>query len=273
MQPTFDAHIHLWQRPYPGLSIGTLRSGSRDQLEMMLALMDRNGVQKACVVAACVTDNQDNHEFVAEVCSERHDRLIMFSEIPLAGPRRDELLDRSINRWPARGFRYTVQNQTSQEQLTGTAMDAFWTKVNEAGLLVCLNYGPEHTVLLPPLVERWPKIRWILDHLGQPRHDMTDAQYAPVLALARYPNVYVKVSGFYAFTADSAEYPYPDVFRFVVALRDAYGPQRLMWASDVPPVLEHSSYRQTYRCLEHIGQLGPSDRKWILGQAAEKLFA
>ena len=100
MTPSFDGHVHLWQRPIGGLPVGTLRGGGRDQLNMMLTLMDRYGIDRACVVAACIGDDLDNHEFVAEVRREQADRLIMFSEVLLSVANRDELLDRTINDWP-----------------------------------------------------------------------------------------------------------------------------------------------------------------------------
>jgi L-fuconolactonase len=144
--------------------------------------------------------------------------------------------------------------------------------VNDAGIFVSLNLQPHKIAELPALIERCPKVRWLIDHMGRPRHDMSEAEYRPVLDLARFPNVFVKVSGFYAFTGDPAEYPYADLARFVVALRDAYGAARLLWASDAPPVLEFSSYEQSYRCLLHVPQLSDDDLRWIFGRTAESLF-
>ena len=96
--PTFDAHIHLWQRPHADLPVATQRNGHRDQLNMTLALMDRHCVKRACVVAACIENEADNHEFVADVTTKHPDRFIMFSEIPLTAPNRDELLDQTIHK-------------------------------------------------------------------------------------------------------------------------------------------------------------------------------
>ena len=46
-----------------------------------------------------------------------------------------------------------------------------------------------------------------------------------------------------------------------------------MWASDYPPVLEFSSYEQTYACLRHVKGLSETDLRWIFGQTAHKFFA
>ena len=154
-----------------------------------------------------------------------------------------------------------------------TAHHSFWDKVIAAKLFVALNLAPPQAARLAPLVKRYPQIRWLLDHMGRPRYDMSDTEYQPVLDLATFPNVFVKVSGFYAFTADSAAYPYLDLARFVSKLREAYGAHRLLWGSDAPPVLDFSSFRQTCQCLLHPAvDLSERDLKWVFGGTAKKLF-
>ena len=272
MKPTFDIHIHLWRRPLDGLPVATLRSGERDQLNMMLALMDKHGVEKACAVAACVKNDPDNHEFVAAVCREMPDRFVMFSEIPLASPQRDELLKRTIEDWPAVGFRFAVADQNQPETWSGGKLDDFWARADDARLGACFNYGVPVCAGLGQLIERYPNITWIPDHLGRPSPEMTVEDFHPVLDLAQFPNVYVKVSAFYAFSGADAGYPYQDLYRFVVALRDAYGRERLMWGSDVPPMLETGTYPQSYQCLEKIDELSTDDLEWIFGRSAQQLF-
>jgi predicted TIM-barrel fold metal-dependent hydrolase len=271
MTPTFDAHVHLWERRWQNFVVGTWREGRWAQRDLLMALLDRHGVERACVLAACDQNNPGNNEFVASVCREHCDRFVMLSEIPLASSRRDELLERTIHEWRARGFRYFVPPAEMPD--AWAAHDDFWGRVNDARLAVALNLAPRQAGVLPLLVKRYPKIRWLLDHMGRPRHDMSDAEYQPVLELAVYPNVFVKLSGFYAFTARSSEYPYDDLQRFVIKLRDAFSAQRLLWGSDAPPVLDSSSYEQSFTCLiRHGVELTRDDLTCILGQTARKLF-
>jgi L-fuconolactonase len=272
MKPTFDAHVHLWQRQWEDCIVGTARSGPLDQCNLLLKLMEKNGIERACVIAACNAGEPDNNEFVADLCRTYHGRFVMLSEFSLLSPHRDKLLAKTIHDWPAAGFRYIVPKNETPEAWSGPDHNQFWKTANDAKLCVALNLAPHQIACLPPLIERYPDLRWLIDHMGRPRFDMPGEQYRPVLDLAAYPNVFVKVSGFYAFTANSAEYPYADLYRFVLALRDAFGPRRLMWASDYPPVLDYSSYEQSYTCLQHIPGLTDTDRTWLLGQTAHQLF-
>jgi predicted TIM-barrel fold metal-dependent hydrolase len=271
MTPTFDAHVHLWESRWQNFVVGTWREGRCAQRDLLAALLDRRGIERACVLAACDEHNPGNNEFVASLCRAQPDRFVMLAEIPLASPRRTELLHRTIHDWRARGFRYFVPPAEMPD--AWAAPDDFWSRVNTAGLCVALNLAPRQAGHLPTLVKRYPQIRWLLDHMGRPRYDMSDAEYQPILDLAAHPNVFVKLSGFYAFTAESSEYPYADLQRFVIRLRDAFGAQRLLWGSDAPPVLDFSSYEQSFTCLtRHCSQLATEDLAWILGQTAKKLF-
>jgi predicted TIM-barrel fold metal-dependent hydrolase len=271
MTPTFDAHVHLWEHRWQNYVVGTWREGRLAQRDLLIALLDRHGIERACVLAACDHHNPGNNEFVADMCLAHRDRFVMLSEIPLSSSRRNELLARTIHDWRARGFRYFVPKREMPD--AWVAHDDFWERANGAGLCVALNLAPQQAALLAPLVKRCPDIRWLLDHMCRPRPDMSDAEYQPVLELAAYPNVFVKLSGFYAFTAQASEYPYDDLQRFVVTLRAAFGAQRLMWGSDAPPVLDASSYEQSFTCLtRRRSALTADDFTWILGQTATKLF-
>jgi predicted TIM-barrel fold metal-dependent hydrolase len=229
-------------------------------------------VEKACVIAACDASQPNNNAFVAELCRAHPDRFTMLSELSPCGPDRDTLLDFTIEQWPALGFRHIVKVDEQPETWLASADAGFWRRVDEARLFVAVNLAPHQSAQLPPLIRRCPNVRWMIDHMGRPRCGMSAADYQPVLDLARFPNVYVKVSGFYAFTADPAEYPYADLARFILALRDTYGAQRLLWASDAPCVLDYSSYAQSYRCLAHVQGLSETDLLWILGRTARTLF-
>src|SRR5262249_56199342 len=71
-----------------------------------------------------------------------------------------------------------------------------WTFAGEAGLPVCMQMRAKGFPELTPLLERFPNVRFIIDHLA--RTGMADgppyAAAAPLFELARYPNVYLKVT-------------------------------------------------------------------------------
>src|SRR6185295_14366918 len=93
MHPTFDAHLHIWERPWENFLVGTGRSGRLDQYELVSGLLDKHGVRRGCVIAACNPDNPNNNQFVAEICRNNPDRFVMLSEIQISNPERDQMLE------------------------------------------------------------------------------------------------------------------------------------------------------------------------------------
>ena len=96
---------------------------------------------------------------------------------------------------------------------------------------MCPLINPQFVAGLGPMCEKFPETPVVIDHCAR-----IDAQHekelADLCALAKHPNVHVKVSAFYAFGAKQP--PYDEQIPRIKALYEAFGPRRLMWASDCP---------------------------------------
>ena len=57
-------------------------------------------------------------------------------------------------------------------------------------------------------------------------------------------------------------------------VRDAFGPQRVMWASDCPFQVEHGhSYHNSIALMrDRLNFLSEEDKAWMLRGTAEKVF-
>jgi len=71
----------------------------------------------------------------------------------------------------------------------------------------------------------------------------TAVEYAQVLALAQYDNVYMKLSGLGHFAADGPLYLSARPFTRLVI--DAYGPNRLVWGGGTPGIVDAHLDRET----------------------------
>jgi predicted TIM-barrel fold metal-dependent hydrolase len=86
------------------------------------------------------------------------------------------------------------------------------------------------------IAERFAGLPLIIDHLGlrQPPLDTPDhppfVNLPQLLDLARFPNVHVKLCGLPALSKEP--FPFRDAWRPLRAITDAFGADRLMWASD-----------------------------------------
>jgi predicted TIM-barrel fold metal-dependent hydrolase len=90
--------------------------------------------------------------------------------------------------------------------------------------------------------------------------------------LADFPHTHVKTSAFYALGAKRP--PYTDLGPMVHALRDSFGAQRLLWASDSPYQVQgiHTYAASIAFIRDRLPFLTAEDKDWMLRRTAGKLF-
>ncbi|MBM4436767.1 MAG: amidohydrolase [Actinobacteria bacterium] len=123
-------------------------------------------------------------------------------------------------------------------------------------------------------VRELPALRVILDHCGYigGRWNPTRVDLEPVLALARYPNVYAKLT-FLGSVPDSP-WPHANAHWMVRRILDAYGPERCLWGSNFPtkqynPSATYAQHVDVFRT--HL-ELTPDERRWVMGGTAQTLW-
>src|SRR5262249_54155626 len=150
----------------------------------------------------------------------------------------------------------------------GTA-DRFWPAAEKAGLPVMV-FAPGRTALFGRVAEKHPGLTLILDHMGvtaaMVKDNTIEEGIAATAALAKYPNVSVKVSASPGLSREP--YPFRDVTKYVQRLVEAYGPQRSYWGTDLTNSYAKASYRQRIsQFTEEMSFLSESDKDWVMGRA------
>jgi predicted TIM-barrel fold metal-dependent hydrolase len=134
---------------------------------------------------------------------------------------------------------------------------------------------PGRTKLLLPYLHKFPDVPVIIDHCGvnisvgpAPADPFTG--FDEVLALAQYPNVALKWC--HAPRLSSQPYPYPDLMPVLLKVVEAFGPQRVMWASDHTQSKKHHSWAESLYYIRDSAELSASDKEWILGQSVRTIL-
>jgi predicted TIM-barrel fold metal-dependent hydrolase len=159
----------------------------------------------------------------------------------------------------------------------------------DIGLPVCM-FIPGRVEYLARYLKKFPKLTVVLDHcgMGMPRHPpgRSDADehrtmrleyFDEVLKLAEYPNVAVKLSHApYLFRAAGAQYgatqfPFDLARKQVRRAIQAFGAERLMWASDKTVVRGHT-WSDLLHWLKDDPELSPEEKEWILGGTARRIL-
>lgn len=149
-----------------------------------------------------------------------------------------------------------------------------WAKAAEIGLTVDINATQDEYPSVERRVQQFPETRFILDHCGYVSGVLkpTENTVEPVIRMARYPNVYAKLT--FVPLASKEAYPFRDVHWMVRAVVDAFGPARCLFGSNFPQAQysPKTTYAQTVALFAEAIDLSNEERAWILGGTAETLW-
>ncbi len=120
----------------------------------------------------------------------------------------------------------------------------------------------------------YPATPVVIDHFARIGIDgqIRKSDLEVLARLSRHPRTYVKVSAFYAL--GKKQPPYTDLVPMIRRMIDAFGVERLMWASDSPYQLQGDhTYRASIDLVRHgLDFLSAGDREWLLRRTAAQVF-
>jgi predicted TIM-barrel fold metal-dependent hydrolase len=273
-----DIHPHVISTDterYPLAPIGGHQSDWSQErpvsYERMIEAMDEAGVGKSAVVQASSAYAYDNSYVAAAVAANPKRFTGVFSVDVLAPDAVDKM-----KYWIAKGLTgmrlYTAGSTMPEQSTWFTDPKTFpaWTFAGEAGIPVCMQMRAKGFPHLKPMLERFPKVRFIIDHLA--RTEMADgppyAAAAPLFELARYPNVYLKVTHR---SFEEARNGKASAETFFPQLVQAFGANRIAWGSNFPAAKQKlpelvALGRESLACLTQ------ADRDWIFSKTALTLY-
>ena len=277
-----DAHTHAWGAPsseHPWVN-GPLVEGNVEAFsvdvvytaEKLLADMDAVGVDEAVVVGYPICPWTDNWYTTAAV--SEHDRLSGIVMLDPFGDAAADALRECMAVDGILGFRlgalcpYDRMWETFDPEVAWLpetiGETAFWEAARETGAVVQVLALPEQHDQVLELVEAYPDLTYLLDHVSyaDAGWDLADTRFAD---LAEHDSVAVKVSEVPHLSETG--FPYEDVHGHLEWLLDAFGRERVVWGSDFPNVSDEAGYADTLAWLDHVDGLSSADREWLTGRA------
>jgi predicted TIM-barrel fold metal-dependent hydrolase len=113
---------------------------------------------------------------------------------------------------------------------------ALWKKAVDLNLVVELDLGPNYARDAGAAIAAFPGCKVLIDHMCNPRQGMI-WEYGDVLDLAKYPNVYMKMSGIgYMAPADKPDYA--SLIPYTRRVIKEFGPTRMVWSGDSPHIAD-----------------------------------
>lgn len=278
-----DSHLHVWATaeesllfPYDKAPPPQLQDMASP--ELLLERMDDAGVDGALIVQPI--NHKFDHSYVTnalqkyphkfkgvllhdpslsvELAVERLEQLVLLGYV---GVRFNPYL------WPNGGL-------MSEDSGSGLAVYRRCGEMNVPVGVMCFQGFGLHFDDILALIAKSPDTILILDHMGFcALNDDGDKAFGQLLGLAKYRNVFVKVSALFRNTGGVDSYPYDKIKheRFLPLMKE-FGAKRLMMGSDFPYVIEtEGSYKGAVETVRSWVPAG-NDRDAVLGGNAQRLF-
>jgi len=261
-----DSQVHVWPPDRPDRPLG---AGHEERTpysyEQLLSDMDRAGIDRAILVPPSI--DRDRNDYALEAVRKHPDRFAVMGKVPLRNSAGKDALEDWRDQPGMLGVRLTFHRDADRPWLTDGTADWFWPEAERHGVPVMVH-APERLAEIGAIAARHPKLTIIVDHMGFARATMNEKAMPAVErmnALARHPNVFVKVSALPCFSTE----PYPfknlnEPLRRVIA---AFGPRRAFWGSDITRVPASCTLRQVVtHFTQELDFLSPGDLEWIMGR-------
>jgi predicted TIM-barrel fold metal-dependent hydrolase len=263
-----DPHVHVWKHDPEFTFAAGARVPERDATpETLIDLMKANGVSRTVIIQ--VIHYRYDNRFLASVL-KRYPRL--FQGVARVDPL-DPAAPDHLSQLTEQGFhgvRLSPSGEVSGDWFRGPLMPPLWKR--------CRDLKVPMTVLAPIgrmpdvglLLEKFPDLTVVIDHMADCPVDRP-AELEKLIALQRYPQVFVKIS--HTWSLSKQPYPWLDAQEHVKRLYHAFGPQRLMWATDWPIIEDRSTYDKALTVVrDEMKFFNADDLRWVLSGTVERVW-
>ena len=274
-----DTHVHVWEIDPPKYPIGPTaptwnsypdEPGTADEL---LAEMDAHGVDW-CVLVQTSWSTWDNG-YIADSAARFPNRFVGHGLIDPQASDNADLVRYWVTERNLAGFRFHPLYYRDEKILLTEQNRPLWEEIDALDAVIQFHLTPAYADQVEWVARQYPRLTLILDHMGAPKISSSMSEFDPILSLARYENVYVKISDIAG--RSSKEFPFEDVHPFVEALLNAFGAERAIWGTGYPG---HHRIKHNWPPLseelrlisEGLPFLTGADRDLILGGTAATIW-
>ena len=274
-----DAHHHFWdpaRRSYPWMAGHAMDPVRRSFTpEDLRGALDEAHIDGTVLVQTLSSPDETREFLHLAAATDFVQGVVGWVDLtsPSVGDDLDALLADPAGRWLA-GIRHQVHDEPDPDWLARTDVHRGLAAVEMRGLTYDLLIRAREIPAALHTVQRFPGLRFVLDHIAKPRiddgQDELWSQRMP--ALAARPNVAVKLSGMVT-EADWATWSPRDLRPFVSQVVGWFGVPRLMFGSDWPVCLLAGSYQAVLGGLiDALPGMDAAELDQVLGANAVRIY-
>jgi predicted TIM-barrel fold metal-dependent hydrolase len=281
--PVIDTHMHVWSgdadrfpfaHPYdPKYKPPRIAA----TVELLLKEMDEFGISH-CVLVQTINHGWDNR-YLAHCLKAHPKRFRGHGLIDPTDPKVADQLAYWVREQGLTGMRFSpIYYEGKDDWLNAKESRPLWERAAELEAVFNFFIATPQLPKLEVMVRDFPRVPVVIDHLARIDLKVADPlpEFKKLLALARYANVWVKVSEL-SVLSPSGTYPYKDTFPWVRRLFDAFDPDRLLWGTGFPGATRGQAGRPSLQeeldlVRKEIPFFTAVEREKVLGGNAAKLW-
>lgn len=272
-----DSGLHIWEAPTPEKPWDIAKAHlpvPMDYEDLRIRMADA-GVDRAILIPPSFAGGRS--EYSLEAAAKYPEQLAVMAALQLNRPDGREYLEALIEQG-ALGVRITFSHDYDENWIRDGTADWFWPVAEKMNIPVMMNAPSGHKDIAR-VAEHHPDLRLIFDHMGRQKkmngigklERMRDDDFgpgiAPTLELARFPNVFVKLTS--VPSNSTQEYPYRNLHAALKRIIDTFGPRRCFWGTDLSGILRSTkcTYAQAVTMFtEEMDFLSREDLEWVMGR-------
>ena len=226
-----------------------------DPLANYLKQLDGAGVARAVIVQP--EPYGDDHALVLDCLKREPNRLkgtSLFYPRDANAPKKLAQLVRQEPRIVSTRFHAHRGKENYLTTFADDGVRALWKQAVDLDLVIELHIGPNYAAQVGRVIQAFPGCKVLIDHLAEP-HLGSGVEFADVLELAKFPNVYMKLSGLGHFATDAPHYESASPFTRRVIKE--FGVDRVVWGSFPPEIVDKhmANYSETDRAKVKGGNI------------------
>jgi predicted TIM-barrel fold metal-dependent hydrolase len=265
-----DPHVHVWKNDprYPWAK-ETTDPPKQDALpETLLELMKANGVSGTILIQV-IYYRWDN-SYVFDVIEKYPKSFRGVCRINPESPSAPADLARLSKKPGFAGVRLSPGPGPEGDWINGPLMEPLWNLTRNLGSTMTILTETTRLPDVAKLIGKFRDLDVVIDHMADCTIDKRE-ELQKLLDLARFPNVYIKIS--HMWKVSKQNYPYVDTHDMVHRIYDKFGPRRLMWGTDWPLVEDYCGYAKALSLVrDELKFLNTEDKEWILGKTIERVW-
>ena len=271
-QPKFrliDPHVHVWTHdPQFPFAKETRNPPAEDAtVEMLLDLMKKHNVERTVIIQ--VIHYRWDNSYVAAVLKKHRNTFHGVARVDPENPANPDHLSK-LTEEGFRGVRLSPAGNASGDWFKGPLMPPLWKRCEQLKVPMTVLAPISRMPDVAALGDKHPDLTLVIDHMADCPIDQP-AELEKLIALRRYPKLFVKIS--HTWSLSKQPFPFKDTWAQVKKLYDAFGPQRLMWATDWPIVNSKANYTQALAVVkDEMDFLNAEDKSWILSKTIERVW-